>query len=103
MGDFGGVDVVFHGVVFRGQAKGVVADGEEDVVALHPLFPADDVHGGEGPGVAHVEPLGGGVGELDEAEEFFAARVAVDGGEGFFFQPFGLPFFLNGGEIVLHV
>ena len=103
MGDLGGVDVVFHGVVFRGQAEGVVADGEEDVIALHPLLPADDVHGGEGPGVAHMEALAGGVGELDEAEEFFLTSVAVDGGEGFFFQPFGLPFLFYGGEIVFHV
>ena len=103
VGDLGGVDVVFHGVVFRGQAEGVVADGEEDVIALHPLLPADDVHGGEGPGVAHMEALAGGVGELDEAEEFFLTSVAVDGGEGFFFQPFGLPFLFYGGEIVLHV
>ena len=53
--------------------------------------------------MAHMEALAGGVGELDEAEEFFPALVAVDGGEGFFFQPFGLPFLFYGGEIVLHV
>ena len=97
------MDVILDGVVLRGQAEGVVADGEEDVIALHPLFPADDVHGGEGPGVAHMEALAGGVGELDEAEEFFLTSVAVDGGEGFFFQPFGLPLLFYGGKIVLHV
>ena len=72
LGDVGGMDVVLDGVVLRGQAEGVKAHGEEDVVALHPLLPADDVHGREGPGVAHVQALAGGIGELDEAVELRA-------------------------------
>ena len=60
VGHLGGVDVVLDGVVLRGAGRRRLADGEQDVVALHPLLPADDVHGGERPGVAHVEPLAEG-------------------------------------------
>ena len=102
MGHLGRMDVVLHGVVFRGQAEGVIANGEEHVVALHPLFPADDVHGGEGTGVAHMEALTGGIGELDEAVELLPGLVPGDGGEGLFLQPLLLPFLFNGCKIVLH-
>ena len=103
VGHLGRVDVVLDGVVLRGQAEGVIPDGEQHVVALHPLFPADDVHGGEGPGVAHVEALAGGIGELDEAEELLPRLVPGDGGEGLLLQPLALPLFLNTGKIVLHM
>ena len=102
LGDNGGMDVVLDGVVLRGQAKGIKADGEQHVVTLHPLLAADDVHGGEGTGVAHMEALTGGIGELDEAVELLPGLVPGDGGEGLFLQPLLLPFFLNGGKIVLH-
>ena len=69
LGDDGGVDVVLDGVVLGGQAEGVEPDGEQDVVALHALFAGDDVHGGEGPGMAHVQALTGGIGELDQPVE----------------------------------
>jgi len=98
-GDHGGMDVVFDGVVLRGQAEGVKAHGEEDVIAVHPLFPGDDVHGRVGPGVAHMEPLTGGVGELDEAVELGLAAV-IPGGEDLVLLPFFLPFGFDGGEIV---
>ena len=103
VGHLGGVDVVLDGIVLRGQAEGVIPDGEQDVIALHPLFPADDVHGGERPGVAHVEPLAGGIGELDEAEELLPRLVPGDGGEGLLLQPLALPLLLNAGKIVLHM
>ena len=96
LGDDGGMDVVLDGVVLRGQAEGVKADGEQHVVALHPLLPADDVHGGEGTGVAHMEALAGGIGELDEAVELLPGLVPGDGGEGLLLQPLLLPFLLNG-------
>ena len=92
--------MVFDGVVLRGQAEGVKAHGEEDVIAVHPLFPGDDVHGRVGPGVAHMEPLARGIGELDKAIELglvAVVRGCVDLGV----LPFFLPFGLNGGEIIL--
>ena len=64
VGHLGGVDVVLDGVVLGGQAEGVVAHGEQDVVAVHPALPGHHVHGGVGPGVAHVQALAGGIGEL---------------------------------------
>ena len=67
VGHLGGVDVVLDGIVLRRQAESIVADGEQDIVALHPLLAADDIHGGKGPGMAHVEALAGRIGELDEA------------------------------------
>ena len=81
LGDDGRVDMVLDGVVLRGQAEGIEADGVQHVVALHPLFAGDDVHGREGPGMAHMEALTGGVGELDEAVEL-GALVPGDGGVG---------------------
>src|SRR5699024_587041 len=55
------------------------------------------------PGVAHVEPLAGGVGELDEAVKLLPGLVPGDGGEGLLLQPPLLPLLLNAGKIVLHV
>ena len=53
--------------------------------------------------MADVQPLTGGVGELDQSVELRAGRVAGDGGVGLRLFPVCLPFFLNGCEIVLHV
>ena len=102
LGDDGRVDVVLDGVVLRGQAEGVKPDGEQDVVALHALFPGDDVHGGKGPGMTHVQALAGGIGELDQPVEL-GALVPGDGGIGLGLLPPLLPLFLNGGKIVLHM
>ena len=102
LGNDGRMDVVLDGVVLRGQAEGIEADGEQHVVTLHPLLAADDVHGGEGTGVAHMEALTGGIGELDEAVELLPGLVPGDSGEGLFLQPLLLPFLFNGCKIVLH-
>ena len=95
------MDVVLDGEVLGGQAEGVVADGEQDVIAVHPLLPGDDVHGGVGPGMPHVEPGGGGIGKLHQTVELGLAGAAVLAGEGLFVLPSGLPLLLNGGKIVL--
>ena len=95
------MDVVLDGVVLRGQAEGVKADGEQDVVALHPLFAGDDVHGGKGPGMTHMQALSGGIGELDKSVEL-GALVAGDGGVGLGLFPVGLPLLFNGRKIVIH-
>ena len=99
--DDGGMDVVLDGKVLGRQAEGVKADGIEDVVALHPLLAADDVHCRKGARMADVQSGGGRVRELDEPVEF-RSRVAGHGGVGLFLLPLVLPFFLNGCEIVLH-
>ena len=99
--DDGGMDVVLDGKVLRRQAEGVKADGVQDIVALHALFAADDVHCRKGARMADVQSGGGRVRELDEPVEF-RSRVAGHGGVGLFLLPLVLPFFLNGCEIVLH-
>ncbi len=95
----GGVDVVLDGVVFRGQAKGVKAHGEQHVEAVHPLLPGDDVHGGVGPGMAYVEALAGGVGELHQAVEFGLIALVL-GGVHLGVLPALLPLGFDGREIV---
>ena len=65
LGHLGGVDVVLDGVVLGGQAEGVPANGVQHIVALHPALSSHHVQGGVGPGMAHVQPLPRGVGELD--------------------------------------
>ena len=102
LGNDGRMDVVLDGVVLRGQAKGIKADGEQHIVALHPLFPADDVHSGKGAGMAHMEPLTRGIRELNEAVKLFTGLVAGHSGKGLFLQPLLLPFLFNGCKIVLH-
>ena len=93
------MDVILDGVVLRGQAEGVEAHGEEDVVPIHPLFPGNNVHGGVGPGMAHMEPLPGGVGELDEAVEL-GLFALIGGGEDLAVLPALLPLGLDGSKIV---
>ena len=99
--DDGGMDVVLDGKVLRRQAEGVKADGVQDIVALHALFAADDVHRRERARVADVQTRGGGVREFDQAVEL-GALVPRHGGVGLYLLPLVLPFFLNGCEIVLH-
>ena len=100
-GDDGGVDMVLDGKVLRGQAEGVIADGEQDVVALHALFPRHNIHRGKGPGMSHMQACGTGVRKLNEPVEL-GLIAAGDGGVGLRLFPAILPFFLNGGKIVLH-
>ena len=101
LGDDGGMDVVLDGKVLRRQAEGIKADGVEDIIALHALLAADDVHRREGARMADMQASGGGIRELDEAVEL-GALVARHGGVGLFLLPLCLPFFLNRCEIVLH-
>ncbi len=67
LGDDGRMDVVLDGVVFRRQAESVPPDGIQDVVALHPALPGDDVQRRVGAGMPYVQALSGGIGELDQA------------------------------------
>ena len=101
VGHLGGVDVVLDGVVLRGQAEGVIAHGEEHIVAVHAALAGHHIHGGVGAGVAHVQALPGGVGELHQGVKFGFVAV-IFAAEGLFFCPFFLPLRLNGSKIVLH-
>ena len=61
-----GVDVVFDRKILRRQAEGVVADGEEHVIAFHAPLPGDDVHCGIRARVPHMQAGARRVGELDQ-------------------------------------
>ena len=101
LGNNGGMDMVLDGVVLRGQAEGIEADGEQNVIALHALLAGDDIHSREGAGMTHMQTLTGGIGELNESIEL-GALVAGDGGVGLGLFPVGLPFLFNGRKIVIH-
>ena len=102
MGHLGGVNVVLNGVVLRGQAEAVIPHGEEHIVAVHAALAGHHVHGGVGPGVAHMQALSGGIGELHQGVELGLVAVIpglIDSG----FLPFLLPLRLNGGKIVFQI
>ena len=94
LGNDCGMDVILDGEVFGGQAEGVPADGEEHVVAFHAALAGDDVHGRVGAGMAHVQAVSAGVGELDQAVEL-GLGVVIGGGEGLVVIPVLLPFRLD--------
>ena len=104
--DDGGMDLVLDGVVLRRQAKGVVADGEEHVVALHAALAGDDVHGRVGARMAHVQARARGVGELDQGIEL-GLFMRFFRGEGVGVLPVLLPLLFHGvrgiGGYVLHL
>ena len=100
VGHLGGVNVVLDGIVLRGQAEGVIAHGEEHIVAVHPPLPGHHVHGGIGPGVAHMESLAGGIGELHQGVKFGLVPAGL-GMVTVLLGPAVLPFALNAVKLVL--
>ena len=99
--DNGRMDVVFDGIVLGRQTERIKSDREQDIVALHPALAADDVHRRERARVADVQPLSGGIRELDQPVKL-RARITGDGRERLFRLPARLPFFLDCLEIILH-
>ena len=92
--------MVLDGIVLRGQAEGVIAHGEEHIVAVHPPLPGHHVHGGIGPGVAHMESLAGGIGELHQGVKFGLVPAGL-GMVTVLLGPAVLPFALNAVKLVL--
>ena len=66
LGHDGGMDVVLDGIVLRGQAESVPADGEQHVITLHPAHAGNNVHGRVGAGMPHVQAVAGGIREFDQ-------------------------------------
>ena len=91
--------MIFDGVVLRGQPERVKAHGEEHIISIHPLFPGDNVHGGIGPGMAHMEALPGGIGKLNKAVELRLTAV-VGGCKNFALFPAFLPLRFNSRKII---
>ncbi len=100
-GHNGRVNMVFNGKVLRGKAEGIVAHGEQHVIALHALFPGNGVHGRIGPGMSHMKARTGGIGKLHQGI-VFGLVGAVLCGKQLFLRPELLPLWLNGGKIVFH-
>ena len=98
-----GMYVGLDGVVFRGQAESVKADGEKHIVALHTALARHDIHGGIRPGMAHMQALSGGIGEFHQ-RVVLRTGVAGDGGIGLFIHPSFLPlFFYSVKFIIWHI
>ena len=101
LGDDGRVDVVLHGEVLGGQAKGIPAHRVEHVVAVLAALPAHHVQCRIAAGVAHMQARTRRIRELDEGVELGLAVVDL-GVEGLFVLPHLLPLGLNGLVIILH-
>ena len=99
--DDGRMDVVLDGIVLRGQTESIEADGEQYIIALHPLFAGDDIHSRKGAGMPHVQALAGGIRKLDQPIEL-GPIVTGNGGIGLCLLPVGLPLLFNGRKIVIH-
>jgi len=93
--------MVLDGIVLRGQTKGVKTHGEQHILTIHAPLAGHHIHGGVGAGMAHVQAVAGGIGELHQSIEL-GLVLTGPAGEGLFVLPLGLPLFFNGGKIVLH-
>ena len=93
--------MVLDGIVFRRQSEGIIADGEKNVVALHPLAAADDVHCRERARMADMQSLSGRIRKLDQAVKLRLVR-AGDGAAALVLDPVFLPFLFDFCVIVLH-
>ena len=93
-GDHGRMNLVFDGIVLRGQAKGIITDGVKDVVALHAALAGDDVQRRVGAWMAHMQAISAGVGELDQAIVFglVAGKLGIEHAA---VQPALLPFLFD--------
>ena len=100
LGHLGGMYLVLDGIVLRGQAKGVPADGEQHIIALHAALAADDVHGGVGPGMAHMQPRSGGIRELNQSVKLRLGKIILRL-KGMGLRPDFLPLLLNGCGVVI--
>ena len=89
-----------HGVLFRGQAEGVVPHGMEDVIALHALHAADDVRGGVAFRMAGVQADAARIGEHVQGVELGPGKVPDVRREGLVLLPVFLPFRLNGLRVI---
>ena len=98
IGPLGRVGLVFDRGVFGWKAKGVPAHRMQDIKTFHPFVAGHNITDGVVPYMAHMDPAGG-IGEHLKQIVFLPGSVFC-GLEGFFREPFLLPFFFNCLEIV---
>ena len=101
-GDLGGVDMGLDGIVLGGQTECVKADGVQNIVAVHPLFPCNYINSCKGTGMTDMESLTGGVWELNKSVKLWAALIAGYRGIGLGLIPNCLPLFFYCRKIVFH-
>ncbi|OPZ99856.1 MAG: hypothetical protein BWY71_00894 [Planctomycetes bacterium ADurb.Bin412] len=99
LGGDAGVGAGFDGVLFGGQAEGVVTHRVQDVEAAHAFVTGHDVAGGVAFGMADMQAVAGGIGEHVK-DVIFRLGGVIAGGENLVFQPVILPFFLNFVEVI---
>ena len=96
------MDVIFDGIVLRGQTEGVVAHREKDILALHAVLSRNGVHRGIGPRVPDMQAHARGIGKLNERVEFLFIRARLGAVE-VLFLPTLMPFGFNRRKIVFHL
>ena len=65
-----GMDMVLDGIIFRREPESVIADRENYIITVHPLFSRDDIHRRERARMPDMEPGTGGIRELNQTIEF---------------------------------
>ena len=100
-GDGGGLTGLY-GVLFGGQAVGVVAHGVQHVETFQAFVACKDVAGYVSEGVSHMQSRSRGVGEHVE-DVVFGFVGDVVGAVGLIFAPVVLPFAFDVVEIVIHI
>ena len=89
------------GIVLCGKAKSIIADREQDIVALHPALSGKDFHTAVCLNMSDVHAGSAGIRELYETVEFRLAAEILSLKELCIF-PFLLPLGLNLLKIVFH-
>ena len=100
-GHDGGMDMIFDGIVFRGETERIPTHGVEDIIALQTALARHDVQRRIGARMADMQPLSGRIGKLHQC---IVGRLfmSVRRGKGVLLHPFFLPFFLDLTVIVTH-
>ena len=96
------VNMVFDGIVLRGQAKSIPAHWIEHIIALQPLFACNDIQRRIGARMADVQPLPGRVRKFHEAVKFRAVILILGMKDARLLPPV-LPFLFHLFKIVVHV
>ena len=101
IGDHPGMCIGLDSVVLSGQTERVVADREQNVIALHPALSGQHFHAAVSLDVADVHTGSAGIGELDQSVKLGLVAEILRFEEPFIF-PFLLPFGFNLLKIVFH-
>ena len=96
-----GMLIRLYGIVLSRKAESVEADGEQDIVPLHPALPGDDLQSGICLDMADMHACAAGIGELHQSVEL-RLRGIVHRVEDLGLQPSGLPLRLDFFKVIIH-